>query len=179
MISEELIMSYLNNLLESSEPGATMHHLYVVSAPAGAVGPLGLPDESQAGLSVYAIAPTAEVDVEQFIARTVATAGTEHAAKGRVVLFAALSQEAWAVKTMDALARRLLAEGRLFEHPDMVEMTMVYGACRDGRRWRARRWLTGADAGQTEDVELLVGRVDPREGRGPATPLVRKLVGLS
>lgn len=174
-IPEEDIVGHLNWLLEQADPGDVMHHLVVVAA--GGLGPLGIPDAENLAASVHAIAPVGKGDVRQFIARTIVGVGVEYAAKGRPIMFAALSQEVLIVEGMDAEADRLLAEGRLDEHPDVREVTLVYGACRDGRRWRSQRWLTGPKVGQTEDVELLVGRLDPQEVGGVAG-LVRRLVGL-
>lgn len=180
VIDEETIMSHLDILLSGSEPGATMHHLHVLAAPAGAVGPLGMPDQSQVHSTVYAIAadhPDSGGRAEDFIARVVGAAAVEAHREGRVVLFAALSQEVWTVPGVDELAARLLREGRLFEHPRAAEMTVVYAVCRDGRRWTGKRLLTGPDAGKTADVELLVGRPDRGEGYA-AGALLRRLVGM-
>lgn len=174
-IPEETIMQYLNQLLSSSESGDSLHHLYVAATPAE-VGPLGLPAETE--LTVYAIAPTDDVDAQQFFAKVIAAAGVDHAEKRKSILFAGLSQEAWTVESRDDLARSLMEQGRLFEHPDAAEVTIVYGVCRDGRRWRGERWVTGPKAGQTANVELLVGRPDPQEGYGMG-PLMRALVGMA
>lgn len=178
-IPEDMIMRHLDLLLTSSEPGATLHHLHVIAAPPGAIGPLGLPDEKQLDVTVYGIAPTGDVDVPHFIAQVIAGAAIEADRKGLAVLFAALSQEVWSVDPPDDLCRRLSREGRLPTHPRAAELTMVYGASRDGRRWRGRRWLTGERAGTTEDVDVLVGR--PQVGEAPgmtAAPLLRRLAGI-
>lgn len=155
-----------------------MHHLHVLAAPPGAVGPLGLPDETQIKATIYAIAPDESVSVGEFIAKVVMAAAVEAHDAGTVVLFAALGQEVWTVSPMDELARRLGGEGRLSEHPDAAEVTLVYGAARDGRRWRGRHWLTGPKAGTTEDIEPLVGRPQPQEGVVTCAPLLRRLVGM-
>jgi hypothetical protein len=119
------------------------------------------------------------INVEGFVGQVVAMAGLQHRERREVIMFAAINQEMWTVDVVDDLAKQLVQEGRLSEHPDVVEMTMVYGACRDGRRWRGQRWLTGARAGQTANVDLLVGRPDARESPGiRSAPLVRALVGL-
>jgi hypothetical protein len=178
-IPEEMIMAHLDTLLTSSEPGASMHHLHVVAAPTGAVGPLGVPDEKQLAVKVYAIAPDGDVEVERFIAKVIMAAAVEASEEGAVPLFAGMSQEVWTVHPMDELGRRLAGQGRLHEHPDAAELTIVYGASRDGRRWRGRRWLTGPRAGTTENVDLLVGRPHPHEGYGVVgAALVRRLVGI-
>ena len=184
-ISEETIMFHLDLLLANSEPGAALHHLHVIAAPAGAVTPLGLPDPAALAVTVYAIAVTDDVNVtvEEFVAKVIATAAVEAAKKDQSILFAGLAQEAWVVVKRDGkfddLAMRLQSQGRLSEHPDASEVTVVYGACRDGRRWRGRRWLTGPKAGTTERADLLVGRPNPYESQGIAgAHLVRRLVGI-
>lgn len=173
------ILGHLEWLLESSVPGSAMHHLVVVSA--AGVGPLGVAGPDQLGADVYAIAPVGPVDVEDFIERTIVSAAAEQAGQGRTMMFAALGKEHWSVQAPDVRARRLMAQGRLDEHPDAREVTSVYGACRDGRRWRSRRWLTGPKAGQSEDVVMMVGRPDPGEGGpiGGAAVLLRRMVGLT
>jgi hypothetical protein len=180
VIDEDRIIGHLNMLLESSEPGAELHHLHVLSAPPA--GPLGVPDQSQIQATVYAIAAAVDsaAEGEAFMAKTLAAAAIEAAQAGRVVLFAALSQECWSVPPpYDDLAVELSRAGRLQEHPNVAEKTMVYAACRDGRRWSSGRWLTGPMAGRSEDVELLVGAPQRGEGFGPACPLVRRLVGMT
>lgn len=180
MLSEETIMRHLDRLLSSSEPGAELHHLYVVEAPMGAVGPLRLLDEEKTHLSVYAILPTGNVDPERFTMQVVVAAAVEADKRDNVIVFAGLSQEVFAVEGMDDLGRRLGAEHRLGEHPRAVEMTMVYAACRDGRRWTGVRWLTGERAGTTGNVRTLVGGPDRREGSGMvAASALRRLVGLT
>lgn len=77
MIPEDMIMRELHTLLASSEPGAMMHHLHVVAAPPGAVGPLGLSDEKQLQCTVYAICPDDSVDTEEFIANVMRMAALE------------------------------------------------------------------------------------------------------
>lgn len=183
MISEDIIMKHLNMLLSNSGPGAVLHHLRVVYAEAS--GPLGIPDAEKLETVVYAIAPDDSVDVEQFIATTIRAAAAESTAKGKKAVFAAIGQEVFGVEeTVDEEARRaevarLLAAKQLHTHPDAVEATIVYGACRDGRRWCGRRYLTGPKAGTTEDVKLIVGRPQRNEGRGVSVaPLLRALVGI-
>jgi hypothetical protein len=176
-------MKHLDSLLTSSGPGASMHHLHVIAAPAGALGPFGVPEEGELNTKIYAIAPVAEpgerFDVGEFIAKAIVSAAVEAGQENLTVLFAALAQEMWTADPVDDHARRLMREGRLAEHPNAVEVTVVYGACRDGRRWRGRHWLTGPKAGTSEHVDLLVGLPRPHEGYGvDAAPLIRQLVGL-
>jgi hypothetical protein len=182
-IPEEMIMNHLNWLLSTSEPGAAMHHLDVVAAPRDAFGPFGLPDEKALHGTMYALAftPTKQFpDLRQFITASILSANAEHTRRGDVPLFAALSQEAFIVETQDYDARaiQLRRQGRLQDHPDAAEVTMVYGVCTDGRRWRGRRWLTGPKAGQTGDTDLIVGRPTADEGFGFG-PVLRRMVGMA
>jgi hypothetical protein len=186
VISEDTIMGHLDMLLTGSEAGATLHHMHVIAAPRGQVGPFGVPDESQLHTTVYAIDVAApdkdgKFNVEEFIAKVVMAAAVDANKAGRLVVFAALSQEVWIVERdhNDAHAQQLMQEGHLDEHPAAVEVTVVYGACRDGRRWRGQRWLTGPKAGSTEHVDLLVGAPRPGEafGMDRTASLLRRLVG--
>jgi hypothetical protein len=184
-IPEDMIKRHLDSLLGNSDPGDSLHHLHVVAADKGATGPLGVVSESALGVYVYAIAyDKASADsrwpnAEAFIRDTIKAAYIDHAKEGRVILFAGMSAEIWGIERgkNDALSERLLAAGRLQEHPNAVEATYVYAACRDGRRWRGTRYLTGPKAGTT-DVEVIVGPQFPGESALPMAPWVRHLVGL-
>lgn len=179
MIPEEMITKYINSLLKS-EPGDVLHHLHVVAAPVTAIGPFGLPDSEKLHVTVFAIAPDDTVDAAEFTIKAIAAAHADNLKEDRVAMFAAISQETWTARASDELARRLHREGRLSEHPDAVETTFVYAACRDGRRWRARRDLTGPNVEQSADVKMLVGHPDRHEAFGAqwGRPL-RMLVGLN
>lgn len=178
-IPEEQIMSHLDNLLTSSKPGATLQYLHMVVAP---MGPLGLPDESKAEVFIYAIVPDESSEATMdFVRKTIVSAALDHSQHKRVPLFAGLSHEFWSVMKDDAdeMAERLSKEGRLCEHPAAVELTTVYAACRDGRRYQSARYLTGPKAGETHDVRTWIGPICQSEGWGLSTsPLVRRLVGL-
>jgi hypothetical protein len=181
LVSDERIMKHVELLLGQADPGDAMHGLHVVALPDGAVGPLGVPSEEQLKVAVYAIMADVEsgVPVEDFITRVITAAAVEHVGRGEQILFAALSQEMWAVVGPDAKAQELSAQGRLREHPRAGEVTVVYAACADGRRWRGRRWVTGPLAGEEAVIEVLVGPAQHNEGQGVTNaPLVRRLVGL-
>jgi hypothetical protein len=177
-----MITRHINSLLES-EPGDVLHHLHVVAAPVSAIGPLGLPDSEKLHVTIFAIAPDDTVDAVEFTVQAIAAAHADNVREDRVPMFAAISQEAWTVKFNSGnreLARRPRRQRRLREHPDVVEMTFVYAVCRDGRRWRARRVLTGPEADFSRDVELLVGRPNRQEAYGaPWGRPLRHLVGLN
>lgn len=180
-IPEDMIMRHLNMLLDNSEPGATIHYLHIIAAPAGATGPLGTADPTKLEASIYAIAPDTPTpqEVPHYIRRVTAAAAADQAAKGLTIMFAAAGQEMWFAPVGDEHGRRLQAEGRLGEHADAVEMTLVYAACRDGRRWRGGRYLTGPQAGEKIAIETLVGRVSSHETSGIAAARgILKMVGI-
>lgn len=179
-IPEDMIMKHLNLLLTSSDPGDSMSHLHVVAAPYDAVGPLGTVDEKLLRTSIYAI-DAAGKDPDEFTVTVIAHAAVEHLEKGESIRFAVLSQEMWALTGKpDKLAEQLHREHRLSEHPDADEVTAVYGACRDGRRWYGQRWLTGPKAGPPENLEIHVGPI--RRGEAPGmrnASLLLRMVGLA
>lgn len=178
-IPEDMIMKHLDYQLNQSDPGDMLHHLSVLAAPADAVTPFGSIDPDKIHTSIWAIAPVGSGTAESLISGAVLRAMGEAKTEGHIIAFAALSQEMWTVPDPDDHARQLLADGRpLGEHPRAVEVTVIYGATRDGRRWRGRRYLTGDKAGTTEDVELLVGHPHRYEGQAiAAAQLIRRMVG--
>lgn len=182
-IPEEMIISQLGLLLDQGDADSRMHHMHVVAAKPGALGPLGLPAEGALGTSVYAMFfdQDGPGGIEKWITKTIARSRFEHERRGDTILFVALSQSMWMVdeEHFDVLARKLMHEQRLYEHPHVADVTIVYGAARDGRRWRSRRWESGPKEGTTDQVELLVGRPDPGEWYGmPVVPHLLRLVGV-
>lgn len=97
------------------------------------VGPLGTVDPDKVRSAGYMIAPV-DVAAEQYVADQLVRIRIETLGRRERVLFAAMSQETWELDPLDDLGRRLLAKGRLFEHPDVVEVSLVYGVAADGRR---------------------------------------------
>lgn len=175
-----MIMKHLDHLLTSSDPGDSLHHLHVIATSVGAVGPLGLPDDSKMEMQVYAIVPDdSHGKTIDLIAKTIAMAAVENEQRGNRVLFAGLSQETWTTPP-DPESERLAREGRSFkEHSQVVEATIVYAACSDGRRYQSMRYLTGPDAGKKVGVEIFIGPVQRHEAFSLYMgPLLRKLVGL-
>ena len=176
-IPEETITRVINQMLTST-PGDALHQICLVAAPRTAIGPLGLADPEQLQTTVYAIVVDDSVNPVEFITDTIGRAALACHDAGQVALFAALSQEVWMVKGMDELGTRLHRERRLHEHPNAQEVTMVYAACRDGRRWRAKRFLTGPEVEPTTDVRLLLGPPRPHEAfDAPWGRPLRALVG--
>lgn len=182
MIPEEKIAKYLDMLLTKSDPGDAVHTLLTVAAPKDTEGPFGFPDEEQQKVNIYAIVYVEDETTdtpEQFIDRAILQAHAEHQGHDEVLLFMALSQEIFGVTTNDDLAKQLHQEGRLHEHPDAHEATLVYAVCRDGRRWRGDRFLTGPKAGTTIGPAQLTGPVNPQmEGIGNYGYLMRRMVGI-
>lgn len=177
-IPEEMITQNLNYLLSSSDPGDEIHHLLVVACPKAAIGPLGLADEKKLEMTVYAIVVDASVDPVEFAHKVIATAGVSHAERDLLPLFAGVSQKTFLVECVDESVERLHAERRLAEHPDGVEVTTVYAACRDGRRWGGVRYLTGPKADNAASFQMLVGKLTEGEAESLTARLVRRLVGI-
>lgn len=72
---------------------------------------------------------------------------------------------------------RLHRGDRLSEHPGAFEMTKVYAACSDGRRWNIDHVVSGPRAGTMEGMTARVGPYGPDE-RGRRPQLIRYAVGL-
>jgi hypothetical protein len=172
-IADDMITDYLSSLLGTSSPGDTMHHLLVVAADPGRPRtPLGLVEPDALKATLYAIAQDDTVDAQQFIGKVIIGAAVDAHRAGLVIHFAGLALEAYTVwlpndgdEAAENLARRLSADHKLEEHPSAVEMTKLYAACSDGRRWLGSHALTGPPAGKIDGPELRVGGLahDERE----------------
>lgn len=182
MIPDDVIENYLSNLFGRSEPGQVIHHLLFATAEPADHTALGLPDPGKLKVAIYAIAPTGDVDADRFVSQTIMAAIAEAHRNKTAVHFAGLAMEAHAVKddgteVTGNLARRLVADRKLQEHPGAVEVTRLYAACRDGRRWTGEHILTGPKAGTISGPRLRVGALAPQES-GPQQRLVRAAVDL-
>lgn len=179
-IPDDLIDTYLTGLFGRSEPGDVMHHLYVAAAEPSR-NALGLVDPDKIHGTIYAIAPDETVDVNQFIAETIMGAKIEAHKNSRTIHFAGLAMEVHKAilpeddEVAENLARRLHADRKLAEHPTAVEVTRLYAASRDGRRWIGEHYLTGATAGTIVGPDLRVGGLANDE-REPLHRLIRALV---
>lgn len=183
MITDEQIGNYLACVFGSSEEGAALHNMVFACVPAAHDTPLGLPGTGQLSVTIYAIAPTEDVDTESFIARTIRGATAEARRKNVVPYFAALGVEAHGVpedgdEVTENLARRLRADRKLQHHPRAVEVTLLYAACRDGRRWSGEHIITGPRAGTVIGPELVTGARQSWE-TGIHQRLLRAAVGLA
>jgi hypothetical protein len=182
-IPDDKIEGYLKFLFDQVLPGQVLHHLLVATADPAGDGALGLPDPEAVTVSVYAMVLDKEgtMTIDQLIERTIVRAGLDAQRAGRVVHFAGLATETHAVVTYDERSReaaaRLLAGRRLQEHPDAVEAVWLYAACRDGRRWSGRRFVTGPRAGTVWGPDPQTGALADHE-RGSYERLIQAVVGL-
>lgn len=178
-IPEEEINKHLEFLLTNSDPGDALGAMHIVTCPRT---PLGQPDvdKREASVFVMAFGPTDDgMTPEDYVILTVANADQRFRDANQIPLFAGLKQEMFSVEPFDEQAADLIRAGKsIGEHPRAGELTVVYAAARDGRRWLGRRWLTGPQAGTTEGPALLKGPQDPHEGLGHMSRAVRKLVGI-
>lgn len=172
-------MAHLNWHLTQSEPGSALHHMSVLRAPSSALSPFGLIDETKIKMEMWCIVPDGPRP-EELIAGAMAQATVKALRNGEPIVLAVFSQQMWGVEPPDDLSRRLVAEGKpLAEHPRVMEVTVLYAAAVDGRRWRGRRYLTGPRAGETQDATLLVGTPVRGESHGIAPErLMRAMVGM-
>lgn len=178
MIDQDVVDQYLDTLLGHSEPGQSTHHLLVaVQSPAGS-SPLGV-----TGLEVhlYALVPAGDT-VGRLVAQAIMKAVTDSRLQHTPIHFLGLALEVFAVyddgdEVTANRAHLLAGEKRLQEHPKAVEVTQMYAACRDGRRWFGKQALTGPNAGQKTGPLLMAGDADIQEG-GIHQRLIRAAVGL-
>jgi len=182
-IAEETLTGYINSLFGYSSPGDTLHHLLIASAAPGSLGPLGVLDSDALKVTAFVIAPDESVEsTERFVDKVIIAAAVEARKEGRVIHFAGLTIEAHTVQLpedvderVENLARRLDADGKLEEHPNAIEVTTLYAACGDGRRWVGTHYLTGPEAGRIEGPDLRVGGLAHDERRHHQR-MLRKLV---
>jgi hypothetical protein len=168
VISDDTIDQYLGAVFGTSEPGAELHHLLIAAAPAGATSALG--GVPELGVHMHAIAPVGDssFDANRYVLQCLTAAFIEHRTNGRRVHFAALAMEQMAVlsdgtEATENQARLLAGEHRLREHPAAVEVTVLYAACSDGRRWIGEHILTGPRAGRITGPTPRFGRLGPGE----------------
>lgn len=175
-IPDEEIDKHLNFLLTNSDPGDVLGAMHVVAAPRG---PRGRPDIDKRETSVFVMACDNTMAPEDFVILTIANTALRFKDSGHTPLWAGLKQEMLSVEPFDDQARKLVSAGRsLSEHPRGGEITVVYAAASDGRRWLGRRWLTGPHAGTVEEPTIIGGPQNQNEGFGYMSRAIRKLVGI-
>ena len=179
MIPDDAIDGYLSAIFGDSEPGAMLHTMLLAVAEPE-TGPLGLP---KIATTLYAIDPSGPNGGDPFVAKAIRAAVAEKLREGCVIEFAGLAIEAHIVDIPDNdevaenKARVMHGDRRLSEHPAAVETTVLFAACRDGRRWTGMHYLTGPKAGTVLGPELHQGTlVDQEQGR--YARLIRSAVGI-
>jgi hypothetical protein len=175
---QETMDGWLGWLLSQAEPGQVLHHLVVIR---GARTPLGLPDPEKWEAHGYAVAPVGDRDPMDLIVKTVQRATRD--AHPDLISFMGLAVEGYGVhddgdEVTENLARRLRADGRLQDHPKQVEVTKLYAACRDGRRWSAERIVTGPRAGEVIGPAIRTAGLAGDEV-SPEKRLIRAAVGMN
>ena len=183
MIADEAIEKWLRNLFGRSQPGDEIHNLLVATAAAADLNALGLPPRDKLHVTFYAIAPVA-TDGDQYVAQAIRDVIAEAKHKAVLPYFAGLAMEVHSVEddgdeVTQNLARRLGADRRLPEHPRVVEVTWLYAACRDGRRWTGVHILTGRHAGKIVGPRLRTGPIVAAQESSVHQRLVREAVGLA
>jgi hypothetical protein len=176
-------MSELDNVINGifrmfgdSKPGDSIHNLIVVAA-----------DRSgKFHTSVYAIVHTPDTTLGWLLSSTFNMAANSTAKDGHTTVFAMLSLEINTTKFPQGIDEASVAERerqlqmraqhRLDEHEHSREVTMMYSAAADGRRWTGWYEITGPNAGSKTGPTELTGPVTKQE-IGLQHRLVRRLVG--
>lgn len=185
MIPTNLIMKVLDAVYGTSQPGQEYHQVALLTADPAAVSPLGTIRDKDLRTHLCHIAPVGPIDVDQYVGQQLAALWIDVRQRGKEVMFVALVMEQVYVtaadvadRTADELARTLVAAGRLAEHPAASEVTRLYAACRDGRRWSGSHYLTGSRSGVRIGPDQCVSeRPGPNE-MGPNHELMRRMVGI-
>lgn len=178
--SDERILDLIGVYFGQSSPGDEMHHA-IFAYPSQTA--LGVPD---LGIDVLAIAPVAaEERTDTFIARSITARAVESGKPPNylVVLTMETHHVALPVGADEAAEnrlRRMHADRRVQDHELAVEETLLYAACRDGRRWWGSHSLTGPDAGRVDGPHLApAGSRVESERWMPHARLIRRAVGIA
>jgi hypothetical protein len=182
VIPDDVIDTYLTVLFGRSDPGQAIHHMLLATADT-ADTPFGFPDPQKLKVSMFALAPTDEIDPEQFITECIAGGIIEQHLEHATIYFAGVALEVHSVEPdgtelTENLARRMGADKLLHEHPAACEITWLYAACRDGRRWTGRHYLTGPKQGTIIGPDTRFGLALSDHEIGPRQFMIRRAVGL-
>lgn len=183
MIPDDLIHTWLSSLFGKSEPGDSIHSLVIVTERLADISPLGMvADPDKLTSALWTLAPDKTVDGMVFANNAIAKAIVDAKEKDQRIVFAALAMELNAVVydqpgPIPEHEIQMAREHRLAEHPEHVEVTRLYAACRDGRRWTGSHWLTGPRAGRIKGPSVLTGPLTPQES-GSNARLLRHAVGI-
>lgn len=145
---------FFDTMATGGPDGGTQHHLLLLRLATTA---FGLPALS-ATVGVLALGDTEEMTREEGVAASIlAMTGKPRSEDGPLYLAALLLElHAVSIVNPDEVAenrvRRMTADRALGEHPESVEMAVMYGVDADGRRYSVARWHTGPLAGTTGDM---------------------------
>lgn len=167
--SIDLILS----MFGTSDPGDSLHQLVIL---------VGNTDRKPE-VHVYALAPTDDVDVRDFVTNTARRIILEMRQKNQVALFAMLVLEI-NTRIVDPenteeinRCREMVRNRILDQHPEAREVSLMYAAASDGRRWTGWHELTGPKAGYKDGPTLLEGPLTQNEIMWNGV-IVRQIVGI-
>jgi hypothetical protein len=151
ILDDDAALSTIQAVFGHSEPGAEIHSLVLVRKGLTA---LGVPELVT---SMDAIAPAYDnaLDAERFIDASIRSAAADPTQPQPLLAVfvmeaVSISEDVLADEVQENNARLLLAAGRLRQHSQAVELSRLYAAAADGRRWTGQHWLTGPQAGEIE-----------------------------
>lgn len=181
MLTDDQVSSYIDSIFGNSKPGDSLHHFFVASAAIKDCDAFGNPPPDKIVVQFCFLAPDASVDVSRFMQESILMTGRKLQQDGHRAFFAGLSMEVNAVINPPVNEHNaidtLYAQRRLSEHPLSVEITTLYAAARDGRRWTGQHTLTGPNAGAKTGPTVRTGHIS-RDERSVANAIVRGVVGL-
>lgn len=179
-VPDEKIEGWLDHMLSQADPGDSTHTLVLAHAKPGALGVA----ELESTYAVLAYVPTEQFPtIERFITVAISKLAHEARADGPIYL-AVLAVEGVRVNLTNAgeevenRARRMQGDGQLMDHELAEEVTFLYAACADGRRWHGKRWYRGARAGKKDGPLMLQPWQRDRSDRWSSARLLRAVVGL-
>lgn len=144
-VPEEQVQAIMAGMLEG---GPSTTHALRLGVDSGGTNALGVPVLELVHVAIVPEGDRGGLSVDDAIRQMINGAVAQARRLGRVHV-AAFALEAHQYTGMDAdaggpgaqrRAAELAAERRLEEHPDAQEVTLLYAACADGRRWHGVRW---------------------------------------
>jgi hypothetical protein len=161
----------------TSEPGAWISYLYVVTTEADKTDPM---------ICVGAIAPQSPNEDAGLMESFIKQQKEEARKKNRLVSYVMMILET-TILTVDVRSSEdekkiddvglLLQQHRLHEHKESCEVTLMYAACTDGRRWFGKHDLTGPTASQKLGPKLMTGPLASEE-KYSRFGFIRGIVGI-
>jgi hypothetical protein len=177
ILPDDEALNLIRAIFGQSVPGANLHSLLLAREDTNG---LGLPAPVT---EVIALAPAYDnaLPVDGFVADAIRRCAHQPG-KPAPLLAALVMENVMVPKDVDdaakALAAQLSRQGRLQEHPAALEITMLYAATADGRRFSGCQWLTGPRATQMEGPTVWARGTRGPQDRWPHAHLIRAAVGL-